>query len=781
MINIRETTLVPYGDRSILLYRDSDVMNKYYIVPTPVFAVNEHKLPVFNLTKYISNTGVKGFCTFSVQLDPPQDDPAIREAIYQALGYNIVFGQFDWVQVTPVFMYELDGPQEIQGSATMYDNNRATFFIELPNEVAINAFAGAFHQSGGGASGFYIQYNLTALTKLKAVKATVKYHSQIAIEFAKTVHTSKDTWGNTKVDSVEIKKNLQQSKAGSVNIEWKEPPSEEFNQLVHEWAWSTLEKAVANAIEVANAAAVSDSPVNATSDFEQTFEENQVIEWAIFTQNELPSFGDAVWNSVYHEVDNQQLVVCFSLLGDFGLDNVVNVNKFERMEITIDYPTRQTDNTIVLGPGNGNITAEYIAKGDIVEGRFNPNYKYKFKSYYKDAEPYESDWISSNKTEVSFRANDLGIREVTFVGSNIPFSSDETFKQTGNVGIKEVVIDFFFNRPDGYQNKVERISMTKNGIGKDAEVKFRSYFPLPLTNEYSFRYTFFFEDSTKIIYDTSTGFGPENSDVLLILNPLVEQFYDFKVRKIKDVPYFDYVSVGITYEDQQNQVTKDVYLDYQPDYEDASVVSKKWSFYAPLNKNAATFQLQGTLLESEGSEMAIDLTLQANTSSLFFDTSKEVYSVVVDTSKVDWTKVDSVSVTLLQYEAKSGLNKLSSGALESLAFLRPKELMGFIDEQGKVFNPKTFNFIQPDITDKSPNFIRYYIAYRKRADPNIVFYWKAVYSQKADNPEGKNELYVAETMLTNTFYITLPSNGKSETPTMLEHEHHFTDKKKAGY
>jgi hypothetical protein len=380
--------------------------------------------PAFNLTKYTGNGGgIAGICDFAVELYSP---PEARRAAEEQIPGIQRWGQFTWVSGNVFFDYELpvDGTPAGQQAAvapSLFGTNTARFQIELADEAQLNTFIAAF--SGEGTlSSFTITYEMGVLTQLLGARATISYTASAAIDYERTYDTKKDTWGKEKQVLVDVKQNLKSSGAGDVQVTKGAGGTDELVQMVRDWAWSALESQVADAIETAlRQAEGNQNPISVVSDINQTYAEDAVIEWSTPVSRLLPRFDADTWNKVYHEVDNRQLVVTFALAGDPTDANGDLL--FGDVEVTVNYPTRTTDNTFVLGFRDGaESTVTYTAPGG---GSFDPSFQYRYKvSFPGSAPPYVSDWIGSDESRVTLRPNLLGIRKVTFTGSGVPFEED---------------------------------------------------------------------------------------------------------------------------------------------------------------------------------------------------------------------------------------------------------------------------------------------------------------------------------------------------------------------
>ena len=239
------------------VFQDREDKGRWYLVPVPRLRKDiDSDDPIFNLTKYKSNAGgIAGSCTFEVELFAPPDAKSAAER--QLPGFK-EWGQFTWVSGDVFFYFELPDESgtpkshEIAVTPSLFLSNTARFQIELPNEAAVNTFAVAF-SGDGKVSNFSVLYEMGVLTLLLGAKATIKYTAKAAIEYERTYETRKDTWGKSYQVLTQIKQNLRQSGAGDVQVTKGVGGTDELVQTVRDWAWSSLEKLVADAIATVSA------------------------------------------------------------------------------------------------------------------------------------------------------------------------------------------------------------------------------------------------------------------------------------------------------------------------------------------------------------------------------------------------------------------------------------------------------------------------------------------------------------------------------------------------
>ena len=749
MINIRNSQIVTYdnGNKNITVYFDfDDSLKKYYIVPIPhlVKATNSD-VAAFSLTKYKSNKGgINGVCTFDVELYVPQDAlNAVKDALQREGKGEYIQGQFDWVSVNTFFKYILNGEEEIINAVpSMYGQNRVSFVVLLKKDEDVTTFINAFHNGLGSVSPFSIQYDMTSLTKLVGIRASVGYNASIAIEWQRTYRTEKDTWGNTKTVLAEVKKNLKQSGAGSVLIDPVEPVSDETKARVQDWAWTTLEKMVSDSVAVANAAATSQDPVQSTGSFTQNYQENEVIEWSVNSSDNLPMFDNSTWNKVYHEVDLRQLVVNFNLIGSLVSDLKDGVKK---VDITVFYPS-VAPRTEELYPTTDKNNFTYQVPGNFNGDDFNPYYEYKYKIYFKDSKvhPYESESIKSDLTIVSITPALLGIQSIAFTATNVPFTTEiPKFISKAGVTVERLIIDFYFNRPEGVANKTEQKEIKSN----DEVITFDSYYMLPIENSYVYKLTYIMSDRTQLVIDPVRNFGADNGNTVLINFPLQDITFSLYARK-DGKELLEVVILDAEYIDTQNSKIK-LFKSFEPwevDFKSKTFITdpEKWNFRAIKNPDGAYYRLNGTLLYKDYEVDINDYFIQANQSSFTVFTDREQASLLIDWNKVNWGSVANVEITLFQTE--NGI--ISNDRI--LKVLHPNKLESLADP--KEVNKQSYPLLFTESTSK-PRLI--YNVTRKPEDPKFEYWMGITYNQK----DG-TKLYLDEIKMDELLY-TLPPNGNS--------------------
>jgi hypothetical protein len=723
MFDVTTARQVNYGSEKKLIatvFQDRIEKNIWYMVPVPRLRIQDGK-PALSLIRYIGNDGKSGgVCTFEVELYAPEDAKQAAQAEIPSIEG---WGQFTWISGDAYFDYELTegGAFKKQGAVqapSLFGSNVAYFRIELANEGDVKTFVEGL-KGPGTTSPFQIAYDMGVLTQLLGAKATIAYRSAVAIDYARKYETKRDTWGNSRTILVETRQILKESGAGDVTVTPGAGSTPELLQLVRDWAWSTLENEVARTVEAALALSEGNTdPVTATSDFTATYSEDAIVEWSTPVSRFLPRFDDATWAELYHEVDNRQLVVVFQLAGDpYGEDGEL---LYEDVEVTVDYPTRKTDNTFKLIPGTDDFVAKtYVAPG---ETEFDPTFRYQYKvNFPGGVPPYTSGCITETATQINLRPNLFGIRSVTFYGANVPF---------GDNGVERVFIDFYDNPPAGQPPKLQTKEMTENGVA----VKFATTYHVAITNTYDYRLRYLMADGRVITAQPDQQFGSDNADVVQVLNP-APLLANLVLRALVTANGGGFIEVNAnaTYFDKQNDpVGRPRNYDWNgwaPGSEQGIYSAETWSFDAQPDTQTAYFRLNGQIVFGNGDIFELtNLDLGYSKKPLILKDTEEVYSVEIFPDQVNWEAVSRVTVNVFQMIDADG--HISSAAAQPTAvFLTPlRELTGTASAEvaAKRGPLVPYNILQPAPQAKAlPLF---YTLRKARAASELVFYFNADYA-----------------------------------------------------
>ena len=757
MFDITTVREIDYGsDKVVYVYQDHDNPKLWYMVPVPTLRTVNGS-PAFSLVEYTKNGGgLSGLCTFEVELIQPLE---ARAAAEKELGDDISWGGFTWVGGSAYFYYDIEGETEVLAvEPTLYGTNVAAFQIPLETAEAFNTFKAAYSQ-GGGASPFRVEYDMQVLTKLLGAKATVKYVAEAAIHYEKTYKTVRDTWGNQKKVLQEVKQVLQQSGAGEVKVEMGAGSTPELEQRVRDWGWTTLENQVANTVAAAATMATGPNPVSATTSFEMSYVEDTVIDWSTPVSTFMRKFSEEEWKKLFIQVDNRKLAVTFSLIGQLTRTDDGSPIA-ESVTITVDYPTRKTDNTFTLIVSDGDQSSKiYEAPGDFEGGTFNPEFAYSFVINFKDGKSYQSDQITTTDTQINITPNVFGTRQVSFIGQNVPFVNGST----GTV--KEVNIDFFFAPPAGSPAIVQTKTMTAND--QENAVTFDSYYNLPIGQAYTYRLRYQMSDNSEVVSQPpgALSSAPDNTnsgnaDIVFVQDPkgLFTQFTLRAFNYPNEKANLVLVDVNAQYFDRANDpnswLFENAWSNWQPEGF-LSFAEPRWNFQAIDNSNSAYYNISGKIFYDDGTEFTLSSYRQSSEyKTLTITNTIENYSVLVDTSLIDWTQVASVNLTLFQMRKEA---REEFGDKLPDYFTKPREEMTSAERavaEGSQENILLFTIMGPTTpeAERVDDLDRFYGVQRPREEPEIEFYYTAVYIMKA----GGEKRTLADQKVDGKLSVELP-------------------------
>ena len=619
MLNILESRQFFYDndEKSVTVYQDDEDLNLWYIVPEPTYAT-QGGVPQFSLVEYTTNEGKGGNCSFIVELTV---SPAARQAVHDNLGPDIQIGQLDWVTAESFFTYTIEGEDTLVNvTPSNYSNNQAAFVIHLPDSVAIETFKNAFGpQPGKTSTPFLMQYDVTALTRLQAVKATVSYNSQIAFDYEKQVDIDKNIWGKETSRKTTIKETLQNSDAGDTEIVWGIPdPDPELEQRVNDWAWVTLEglvnKVVDDALKLLGEQNADKFSLNSTNSFTRTFEEKTVIEWVIQPTTLLPAFDQATWEKVFSTSDHRNLETTFTVM-----DMVTEEVTVQSVTVEVNYQDQSRD-THTFTP-DSDAGWRYAAPGVLdSKGNFVPSYQYRYIVTFKDQPDatFTSDWIETEATEINLPLASLGILAVTFRGSNINFEI-----------VDFVLLDFFFVKPGNTPNKSQQVRITDN----TTDHKVESFARLPFTNNYEYSLTYVLKDGTQYKMAPVTT----NANNVTLATPFIDLI--FTVMLVDPKKKIDMVQLTGRYEDSENNIQRsDTFLLTETDRSD------NWTIPAINNPNGSVIEYDGIVIFKDGKQRTV-ANIRSQERFLNISPTQELFSVTVDVSQIDW---DGACIDLVQ-------------------------------------------------------------------------------------------------------------------------------------
>jgi hypothetical protein len=698
---------------------------------------------MFNLTEYTSESGeLKGTCSFIVDLRI--SERALRLAEEHLPGAE--FGQLRWLSSSAYFKYSVEGePFIAMVSPSMAASNRAAFVVELPNQAAIQTFRNAFGP-GGATSGFTVEYDVTTLASLPAVGVEVSYSSQIAYDYSKKVDIDRNVWGKETSRKTTIKKEFQNSDAGDVDIEWFIPdPSEELQQRVNLWAWTTLEdlvdKAVADAVAQIGEGDADQFDLSATFDFKRSYSENEVIEWVIAPIVDLPSFSAEDWDKHFKKVDHQRFDVVFTLLDPLG-DAEDPESAVDSVKVEVKYPTLTGGNSHTFRKGDNDTTWEVNADGHLVDKKYDPNYEFRYIVAFRErSKTYTSPWIGSTSSEQLINTGELGVQKAVFEAVNVDF------EHTTDHILVNVVWDT--------AESADRLNQEKMITAEKPIVRFHSNTYTRSTNALTYQLLFVQKDGNRIAVAPRLLLGPENRQRVFIDNPFQPAQFNLQVLNPTGdgKPKIDYIALTATYDDFVNGVTG---LSHQWNYPEGKPADSPFFPITPPftvdvieNPNGSYVEYNGFLVLNDGTSQPVR-NLRNQTKQMLLLPGKEDFGVLFKANKIDWTKVDEVTVNTF---------RMATGQPLTLSYLGPEPSIKLLASEDKI-DPGDFRFMKGlENADGKPFQTPDQIySFQRDANKVATYYYTAKYHMKDNTYTYAKGEDVSEGI------VTLPAVGTSPTP-----------------
>ena len=622
MLDITKSRVFDYdeGRKAVVVYQGYEAENLWYIVPEPMFAVGEGGVPQFSLVRYETNEGVSGICSFIVELNVTPEAKAVVER--ELPGAH--FGQFVWEETAAYFRYFLNS-KEILVTVTPsgYSLNQAAFVIQLPNEEAVRTFENGFGPTGVGASPFTLFYDVTTLTLLRAVEATVSYDAQIAHEYEKQVNISKDTWGNEKSRNTTIKETLRQSDAGDTQIIFKiENPSAELQQRVYDWAWTTLEglveQAVVTALDRFGPGNADNFSMKYTGSFWRIYKEATVVEWLIEPITILPRFAQATWDKVYVIADQRQFSTSFTLRQLTSGDEKI---KIDSVTVQTRYPTGTSQYT-----GNHTFEADteptwvWDAPGVIEEGQFVPFYDYKYLVRFQDNNNnYESDWITTDETDIQLTPGQLTFLNVNFTARNINFEE-----------VDYIVVDFIFITPDNTPPIQQQFTIHNNETYTVV-----SALRLPSANEYEYSLLYVMKDQqTYKVAPIKT-----NQENVSIQSPFTTKTVTLWLLTSDEIKQ---AFVTARYEDKENSIQQGTNFTLTKQESFAT-----WNVNVVDNPNGFIIEYGGVIVFEDQTQRVIPNVRLVGDSVFSVSAIQEWFTVTIDPQLIKWEEAGEQYIVLV--------------------------------------------------------------------------------------------------------------------------------------
>lgn len=697
----------PLVVQGLTAYRDEFDWTTYYVLPSqPRYRIDDNGDPVFKFLKYrnpIDREGGKkggGFLIFDVEFVVPEEKQEdlqtdLNEIVEQhwkrlkAVGRTALaqapkakIAQWSVTRAKSTIQFLDSGGAMVEkiqnpGSPSLYGKFITPFTVELSPEGATLAEA-ALQDRGGVVQ---VAYDLFVPVKLPPVTAHVWFKAEKVMEFHQSIRANENFWGDGQSYKEKIEESFTQSDCGGVTINPGAVTDQKLIGAVRDWAWNSLEQAVARMVLGETAAqdpAVAqkmytemdfesvrrDVKSTRIASFSRTYREGMVMEWNPAPRGTLPNItslkgkdGKAIkWSDFARQVD----------LND-PFFRTLNVNVRANADFT-SLPIDSIEVKLHYKQGTENTIREYsLRNGDQIE-KFASfvdkdiyKYKYSYQVNYKNAsQRYQSPEVETEERQLTINVGDTGILLLNVDAGDLNFEQ-----------VKEAQVTLRYQDTSGSIPAMEQVYRLDKDHRSHRWVQ--TIFK-PRTQPVSYKVKYFMADGREYV-------GPELKTLaqqVFINDPFsasrtvnVRGFGDFDAR-------IDSIFVDLEYHDEAN--------DYQQSSSGALTKGSTfmdWTFPV-IAETGGVLAYSGNIRFKDGTVTAIPRTEATGQTIMLGDVQLE-QSVDVLADLVDFDLVKLVKVTLSYRDEQSGIENTGNLVFKKGAPTTSSWIYPFKDKTKKKF------------------------------------------------------------------------------------------------
>ncbi|WP_127587749.1 hypothetical protein [Paenibacillus koleovorans] len=674
------------------VYRDHADTNMYYILPgQPGFRIDDNGHPVFKFIKYkfpVDRPDGKkggGFLIADVEFTVPEDKLAkikatLQERIDQSWktrrlqppAPQVKIGQMSFLRGTASITVLDNGGALVEqitspGAPSLYGKMITPFTVELSPEGA-TLLEKAMQDKGGVVQ---VAYDLWMPVRLPAITATVWFSAEKLMEFHQAIDVEENFWSEDSYRET-LQQKMIESNAGGVDINPGGVTDAKVINTVRDWAWKTMEDAVAKMIlgdippvdpKEANAWYTEHDIENINRDivvrkavsFRRTYKEGAVMEWNPAPRGTLPNITSLKgrdgklyeWKDYALEVDLndpffKQLNVTARANADFEklpLDSVeVKITYKEGAEHAVkEYALRKPDDV-------GKFTT-FIANNSY-------NYKYSYQVNYKNASrSYQSPEFESDEQHLTISVGDTGILLVDIATGDLNFDQ-----------VKEASVTLQYEDPGNGVALMEQVFK----LNKDHPAhNWTQVLVQPKRNPYRYQVKYFMADGKEFKGDWQSS----GSSQLFIDDPFsasktvnIRGFGNFDTR-------IDTIFVDLEYRDETNGYMQNhsLALSKESTFED-------WTFPV-ISDQSGQVAYSASIRFKDGTVEPIAKTF-ADSNTILLGDAVLYQEIEVLPDLVDFDAVKLIKVTLHYTDEAKGIDEsgdlvFKKGAASSLKWAFP--------------------------------------------------------------------------------------------------------------
>lgn len=439
-------------------YRDERDWTMFYVLPSqPRFRLDDSGMPVFKFLKYrfpVDRPDGKkggGFLIFDVEFAVPDDKlAAIKDQLQQRLSEQwrrlgrtdqvppVKIGQLTFLRGAASLQFLDSGGALVEkvqnpGSPSLYGKMVTPFTVELSPEGATLAEQ-ALQDKGGVVQ---VNYDLWLPVKLPPVTVHAWFHASKVMEFHQSIDVEERFWSEDDYKET-IREKMTQSDMMGVNIDPGAVTDRKVIDAVRDWAWSSLEQAIARNLlgEIAAQDPKVAQEMYTKYDFENVerdvrqerivdisrrYREGMVMEWNPAPRGTLPnitSLPNVKWADFAKTVDLndpffRQLTVNVRANADFEslpLDSIEVKMEYKQGS---EHAIRESS---LRKPDDVDKFTTFIA---------NDSYKYTYSyqvNYKNSSQRFESKPVETDERFLTINVGDTGILLVEVAPGDINFN-----------------------------------------------------------------------------------------------------------------------------------------------------------------------------------------------------------------------------------------------------------------------------------------------------------------------------------------------------------------------
>lgn len=627
-------------------YGDDENASIFYIIPRPQFSFDNRQRPVFRLVEYRTSDGSNGsgYCHLQVQLSVPQD---VRDAIVADIRakFGVTDPQIDPLRYNPGSMAGVEYPDPatpgepvlVQVAPTLVGGNIASFLIDLDRE-GVKTFKDAF---SGVTGALPVNYAVSVDSRMPAVKAVVTFDSQAAYRYEQQNKVDKNVWGDVTRREVTIRTTLQQSQAGSIQVDpGSPPPPPEVIEAARRWAQGTLEQLVNNAVNSVLASIPANQADRFTMDLVQSFREeyseSQVVPWLFAPADTLPSMPQLgfSFDEFFSVVDLRRFNVNVTMNLAFAKEAPAEDSTAIRsVDVTVTYPGLQ-DNTFTFDADNQAHLFETVWDPG-AGGRYKIAYKV---NYWRTGQPPLV--MPAQDAEASIYTINpaaAALVEVEFNADNVPFV-------TTGAGYDFVQVEFWFQDLSGNNHPIVQ-NIQLDSSAKTGKVN--SIYAVPRFNDYVYTLTYRKNDGSLLRLQPQTS----NAAKIYINNPLKTTTLFLVLTKTANNGV-DYALTDIAYNTGLDGPPVSISLQI-PDPPDTGKTNLPITVTA-VDTSQVVFYYSGIILFEDGNLLQIPDAV-TNLKSIILNPNQFWFGINVRADLIDWSDPNLGMVSVdLTFEAPTG-------------------------------------------------------------------------------------------------------------------------------